>query len=118
MKKWKKEEIKELLEKNNVAVIKGLIRIYELQTDSEREWETTTEDNGVGFTGVDGEILTSIANQFLKYGSVTEKQFAIVKKKMSKYAGQLAKIANGEIVGFASHKHILIRPNFIRKKAA
>ena len=115
MKVWTKEEIRELLDRNNVAVIKGLVRIYECQTDSERTYDNTIEDNGIGFSGCDGEILTSIANQFLKWGSITEKQFAIVKKKMVKYAGQLAKIANGEIVGFVSHKKVDIKPTFIRK---
>lgn len=115
---WTKEEIRELLNRNNVAVIKGLVRIYEFQTDDERTYDNTIEDNGVGFSGVDGEILTSIANQFLKWGSVSEKQFAIVKKKMVKYAGQLAKIANEQIMGFVSHKDITIKPDFIRKVAA
>ncbi len=115
MKVWTKEEIRELLDRNNVAVIKGLVRIYEFQTDAERIYDDTIEDNGVGFSGIDGEILTSIANQFLKWGSITEKQFAVVKKKMVKYAGQLTKIANDEIVGFVSHKKIDIKPTFIRK---
>ena len=104
-----------MLNRNNVGIIQGLDRIYELQTDAERADDNTIEDNGVGFSGVDGEILTSIAGQFLKWGSVSEKQFAIVKKKMVKYAGQLAKIANGQIMGFVSHKDITIKPNFIRK---
>ena len=96
-KKWKKEDIRKLLETNDVAVIKGLIRIYELQTSDERAWETTHNLNGVGFSGFDGEFMTKVAKFFLKNGYVTEKQFKFIKKKMMRYAGQLAKLANGEI---------------------
>lgn len=97
-KKWTKEDIKAMLENNPNAVKKGLVTIYKLQTADERETRTTRHENGVGFTGADAEFMTGLAKQFLAKGYLTEKQFACVKKNMMKYAGQLAKVANGQIV--------------------
>jgi len=117
MKKWTKEEIKSLLESNDVAVIKGLIRIYELQTSDEQSAEYTKHHNGVGFSGFDGEFMTSVAKFFLKVGFVTEGQFVHLKKKMMRYAGQLAKIANGDII-IDSSIEFKIYEGWLRKKNA
>jgi hypothetical protein len=94
-------------------MLKGLITIYQYQTAEEQRVETTSEHNGVGFTGIDGEILTSFANQCISRGIVSAfenasqpksthiyvekylsaKQAAILKQKMPKYARQLLKVA-------------------------
>lgn len=76
--------------------------IYEYQTAQEKEVENTVEDNGVGFGGVDGGILSSFAVQIAKnkaakaagifpahYGLLSPKQTAVLHKLMPKYAGQL-----------------------------
>lgn len=117
MKKWTKDEIKSLLESNNVAVIKGLIRIYELQTSDEQSAEYTKYNNGVGFSGFDGDFMTSVAKWFLKMGWVSEGQFEHVKKKMMRYAGQLAKLANGEIAP-DYRENFKIYEGWLRKKNA
>ena len=56
-------------------------------------------NNGIGFVHVDSENLTSFAKQFEERGSLSEKQLAILYKKMPKYADQLinAAIAEGKI---------------------
>lgn len=115
-KKWTKDEIKNLLETNDLAVLRGWLRIYELQTEDEKQIQTTRYNNGVGFNGFDGEILTNMIENFKKWGNLTEKQFALLKKKMMKYAGQLAKIANGEVTGPSSN--IKIRKDWLRVKKA
>jgi len=117
MKKWTKDEIKNLLETNDVAVIKGLIRIYELQTADEQSAEYTKYANGVGFSGFDGDFMTSVAKWFLEHGFVSEGQFKHVKKKMLRYAGQLAKIANGDIVA-PYREEFKIYEGWLRKKNA
>ena len=71
---------------------KALIRIFEHQTSSEQSAGHTHELNGVGFSGCDSEILSSFAQQYLKRGSLSEKQMAIVFKKMPKYARQLEQL--------------------------
>lgn len=96
---WTKEEIKaKMLDPANKAwLTKGLLAIYKYQTESEKAEGVTREDNGVGFSGCDSIILSSFAQQQLDRGFLTTKQLEIVSKKLPKYAGQLAKIANGEV---------------------
>lgn len=96
-KKWNKENISELLQKSDKAVLRGLKVIYSLQTESEKEIETTHFHNGVGFTGSDAQFLTSLAKSYEHYGKLTEKQMIFLRKKIMKYAGQLARVSNGEI---------------------
>lgn len=86
-------EIREMVTVREEAQNRALIAIYNGQTHSEKESHTTVEDNGIGFSGVDAEILTSFAEQFLRRQFLSPKQRAILAKKMPKYAGQLWQIA-------------------------
>lgn len=88
--------------KENIAsktrwAIRALLAIYEFQTAEEQVIETTKEKNGVGFNGVDAEILTSFAKQVQAGRTLSAKQMAIVFKKMPKYAGQLQKLVSGKV---------------------
>ncbi len=85
MKKWTKEEIQTLLNTNPSAVVRGILAIYEYQTAHEK--------------------AASLAKQILSWQGerpaerkynfpLSVKQLELAKKKMKKYAGQLAKIAN------------------------
>lgn len=100
-KKDKKKYIQDLLAKKDTvgieANLRGLLRIFQLQTFAEQVVENTTDWNGVGFTGCDAEFLTSVAKQFIKNKSISENQFKFVQKTMKKYSGQLLKIALKEI---------------------
>ena len=97
MSKWTKEAIRERLKADDKWVIRGLLAIYRLQTDSEQNAGMTKEENGVGFNGVDSAILSDMAKQYLNRDFLTARQIGIVRDKILKYAGQLTKIANGEI---------------------
>lgn len=88
-----KAEIIELLETNDRAVAKAVWRIHQYQTEAERAVQATTEHNGVGFNAFDAEILSSFAEQINRGRTLSQKQMAIARKKMRKYAGQLARIA-------------------------
>ena len=94
---WKKEEIRAMLETNTTALCRGLVAIFDKQTEDEKVDGRTSHDNGIGFNGVDAEILTSYAMQYRERGFLTPKQLTITRKKMLKYAGQLTKIANGDV---------------------
>lgn len=96
--KYTKEYIRTLLEQSDAAVLKGLLRVYSLQTVAERNAEHNTLHNGVGFSSFDAKFLTSLAKSYIKYGRLTEKQMVFARKKMIRYAGQLARVANGEII--------------------
>ena len=54
---------------------------------------SVTDDNGVGFAGVNGEFLSSLAKQYQSRGRLSEKQMQFLHKKMPKHAKQLWKAA-------------------------
>ena len=88
----KVEFIRGKMETNYAWASRGLVRIYEYQTEAEQSCGNTSEYNGVGFTGVDGEILSSFAEQVIKGRKLSDKQQHFLFKKMPKYARQLMKI--------------------------
>lgn len=94
---WDKATIKAKLESCNKWLVRGLVAIYNLQSADEKACGQTVEDNGIGFNGADAEILSSFAEQYNRLKFLSPKQMQIARKKMPKYAGQLVKIANGEI---------------------
>jgi len=92
--KYKYERVAYIKEQVSVDprwAIRGLLRIYADQTAEEQNAGHTHEHNGVGFTGVDGEILSSFAEQVNKGRIMSVKQMALIHKKMPKYATQLEK---------------------------
>ena len=96
---WTVEEIRAKLDESNRWLQRGLLRIYAEQTLDEQATGTTHASNGVGFNGVDAEILSSFAEQLQKRNwpegrDLSEKQLAIARKKMLKYSKQLAMFAN------------------------
>lgn len=113
MKKITKEAIRQQMIDNPRWMLIGLITIYKHQTASEQQARTTSESNGVGFNGPDSKSLSTIAGYLVnKYGEMTirmdknatlekylDKSWAreAVAKKMPKYAGQLAKLANEKL---------------------
>lgn len=96
-KAWTKEEIKEKIATDNTWLYRGITAIYRLQTKSEQITGLTHESNGVGFNGTDANFMSSLAEQLIKRGTLSEKQTAAARKVMAKYAGQLARIANKNI---------------------
>lgn len=88
--------IKEQLKTNQAWAIKGLLRIYDNQTSDEQVSETTRHWNAIGFSGCDAEILSSFAKQILGGRTMSEKQMAMIFKKVPKYARQLNDIATAE----------------------
>jgi len=80
---------------------RGLIAIYNHQTYDEQNSETTKHDNGIGFSGTDAQILSSFAQQVINFNAGKSKysqplslrQKELCRRKMAKYAMQLARIA-------------------------
>jgi hypothetical protein len=98
---WTKEEIRGQLETKDHWVIRGLLALYEKQTIEEQDLDATTESNGVGFSAFDAEILSSFAKQILqsdgRYNTpLSPKQLVVARKRILKYSGQLACIANAK----------------------
>jgi hypothetical protein len=88
--------LKEKLSQDQLWAIKGMLRIYEFQTDQEKQIKETVESNGVGFSGCDAEILSSFSKQVLNGKTLSYNQMFRLMKKMPKYAGQLDKIAQAK----------------------
>jgi hypothetical protein len=103
--------IRDKLRNDERWILRGMYAIYQLQTEEEKQSESTRDNNGVGFSGIDGEIMTSFSNQMVNRGFVqqmnnpgitirtffSEKQEKYVRKYMPRYARQLVKIATGKI---------------------
>ncbi len=106
MSEWTADQIKVELAAKDIWVTKAVSAIFNYQTDTEQCAEETHEDNGVGFNAVDASILSSFAKQIDRWNTDVNKRFPhplsprqmeIARKKIKKYAGQLAKIANGVV---------------------
>lgn len=93
------EFIKAAMLRNDAIGYKWLTRaiqaIWNFQTNDEQMTDETRHSNNVGFNGADANILSSFARQLQAGRNLSIKQLAIAKKKMPKYAKQLARIANG-----------------------
>jgi len=94
---WTKESIWNVLSKNDNQLIKALHRLYDYQTRTEKIERDTKYFNNVGFNGTDGKFMSSLATFHTRFGYLSSKQLFCLRKRMKKYAGQLAKIANGEL---------------------
>jgi len=86
--------VKKQLSTDKTWATQALLKIFEFQTEIEKMQETTRENNHVGFSGVDGEILTSFAKQYISHGFLSPKQMTLLYKKMPKYWMQIIKVSN------------------------
>ena len=85
--------IKSQIAAKDDKAIHALMVIYSKQTEFEKADGVTKELNGVGFGGMDSDLLSSCAEQYNKRGSLSDKQMAYVKKLMPKYANQLFELS-------------------------
>lgn len=94
---YTKSELKELLKKQIASsdnkAVHALMNIYAYQTDEEQSDGHTLDYNGVGFSGVDSQILSSFAEQYHTKGFLSEKQMKLLKRIMPRYASQLLNIS-------------------------
>jgi hypothetical protein len=88
--------IREKLLTDNEWLVRGLIALYQRQTEDEKAAEITQYHNSRGFNSADSTILTGFAKQWRQRNWFSDKQIAILRRKMLKYSGQLARIVRGE----------------------
>lgn len=96
IKVWTEEEIKVLIQQNDKVLYGALKKIYAEQTEDEKSAGITKHHNGVGFNGVDGPFMSSICEQLIRRGFLSDKQKAIARKKLVKYNKQLTRLANAK----------------------
>lgn len=79
--------------KSDAAKIKALLIIHNFQTTEEQKCGQTVENNGVGFTGFDGDILTSFSQQLYNTISLSPRQMEVVRKRIKKYWKQITQVS-------------------------
>jgi hypothetical protein len=87
-KQWK-EYLQNLLVKNQNALYKAILVIYDRQTPDEKESYVSVHDNNKGFSKVDCEFLTGIAKKILHGQPLTKDEYYKARNKMKKYWKQL-----------------------------
>lgn len=103
--------IQDNMRENDAWLLRGLTSIYSHQTASEQNSQATKDHNGVGFSGIDAQILSSFAEQVIKFHAnlkanrpnrfqapLSPNQLKICRKLMMKYAGQLSRIVRAKAV--------------------
>lgn len=90
---WDKEGLVALLQTNDKAVCRALQVLYASQTAAEQCHHHTSEENGVGFSKVDSEILSSFAEFYAARGYLTPRQMELARKRVKKYWMQLLRAA-------------------------
>lgn len=88
---WNKLEIERLLSGSDKACVRALMAIYRRQTESEKEAQKTVLKNGKGFSSMDAGIFTSLAESYLKYKKLTDKQVLLLRGKGSKGQSRIGK---------------------------
>jgi len=91
---WTKAEILDLVATNVTFTGRCLQKLYARQTTDEQESRTTHHSNGRGFNAIDAEVMTGIAIWYREKGFLTSKQLLVVRRKLTKYVGQLLEEAN------------------------
>ena len=91
---WTEEEVMDLINRNDKVLYGALKYLYNEQTQDEKSTSSTREHNGRGFNAMDAEFLSSLAQQVIKRGTLSEKQKMYARKKLVKYRKQLTKLAN------------------------
>lgn len=86
------DELAAQINQDDHYVIGAVIRLHQMQTDSERRQGVTKELNGVGFNGLDAPILSSFAEFYNSKGFLTPKQIAFARGAVKKYIHQLLAI--------------------------
>jgi hypothetical protein len=69
-----------------------MLTIYSMQTADEQDTQQTVDENGVGFSGVDAEFMSSLSEQYQLKHWLSPKQVTSMKKVTKKYAGQYIRL--------------------------
>lgn len=82
---------------DNKWLIQALFRLYDCQTDFEKDIGRTVEKNYEGFNSMDSELLSSFVVQLKEKGYLTNNQMAITRRRMEKYSNQLYEMIINEV---------------------
>ena len=88
---YTKEQIVEMLGKNDKAICRALVVLYNNQTSEEQQTESTRVNNGKGFSGPDARIGTSMAKFYMSRGFLTNQQLSYWRRPSKKGTMKIAK---------------------------
>lgn len=94
---WTIDEVKANLATKDEWLVRGLLAIYDRQTEDEKVDEETRHYNGVGFNGFDAHFASEMVRHYRSSGRLTFGMLKATRRMMVKYCGQLVRIANKEI---------------------
>jgi hypothetical protein len=78
--KWNRESITALLARNDQAVERAMLVLFDRQTADEQMTDATRKQNGRGFTAFNAEIFSSFAKQVHQGRTLSPKQLALARK--------------------------------------
>lgn len=87
------EYFNHMIQTNTQWLRRAVVAIFNHQTSDEQVAGQTKHHNGVGFNGVDAEMMTNIAQRIIANSrSLTEREVTAARKTMRKYVRQLVRI--------------------------
>ena len=92
---WTRPEIDEMLRTRNDAVERGIVRLFQLQTNEEQQAESTRLNNGVGFASYAARSGTYYARWVISGRALSGKHLDKARAICLKHSRQLVEIANG-----------------------
>lgn len=91
---WTKETIQKLIDTNDRAVERAILRIYDLQTADEKTSGETRDHNKVGFSGAHSRSGSYYATWILRGRNLNGKHLVKARGMIRKYWKQLLVTAN------------------------
>ena len=95
-KTWTRDEIDEILKTNPRAVERAMVRLFELQTSTEKQSSTTREHNGAGFSSYAASRGSYYARWVMSGRNLSGKHLESATKIALRHSRQLVNIANSK----------------------
>lgn len=89
---YTKDEIKNKLSTDVKWMERGVIVLYQRQTEDEKQTQETRHQNGVGFNGTDSRYLSWVGKYLMRGGHLSGHHIEKVGKRLPKYWGQIMDI--------------------------
>ena len=101
---WTREEIDHLLIENDIAVMRAIVRLFELQTVDESRTGQTKYENSVGFTAADAKAGTRMARWLLGMNDRNEVRYPPKDLRHPLCQRVLGRYAQGKTVMYRARK--------------
>lgn len=103
---WTAAQIIALLDRDNLAVERAVVAIFNRQTDDEQASDTTRHRNGRGFNAFDAGRGGYYARWILSGRSLSGTHLDRARRMVKRYVGQLQEIAQGRVTESREVAHV------------